>query len=268
MSHRREFKMAKARIVKRIIIGLVTVFVIFVVIFVAGLLIFSRYLSDSTPAPLQLPPLSPATTSASTASPDGTWRTGDGSAAGFRVEESFLVQSSTIVGRTSAVTGSLVNSHHEISSGSFQVDLSKVTIDGKQNASFFQLLETSKYPDATITLTKPIVFHSIPTNGQTISSQATVSLTMHGITHPVTLTVMARSNGSVLAATGSAPVLASDWGIQSPFAVQDNGLIEFLVVLQRVISFSPNTETGQFHYWTAGFSVKQRWGDERREHEG
>jgi polyisoprenoid-binding protein YceI len=217
------------RIARWTLIGIVTA----LVIVVAGLFLFSGSIVGPAPAPLQLPPLSPATTSASIASPDGTWRPGNGSLAGFRVGESFLVQSGTIVGRTSAVTGSLVISHNEISSGAFQVDLSKVTIGGKQNASFFQLLETRKYPDATITLTKPIVFHSIPTNGQTISSQAPVSLAMNGITHAVTLTVMARSSGSVLEAIGSAPVLASDWGIQSPFAVQDNALIEFLVVLQK-----------------------------------
>jgi hypothetical protein len=225
--------MASARRVKRIIIGLVTAFVILFVILVVGLFIFSGSIVGPAPAPLQLPQLSPATNSASTASPDGTWRAGDGSEAGFRVPESFLVQSGTIVGRTSVVTGSLVISHHEISSGSFQVALSKLTIGGKQNASFFQLLETSKYPDAIITLTKPIVFTSIPTNNQTISSTATVSLAMHGITHAVTFTAMARSNGSVLEAIGSAPLLASDWSIKSPFGIQNNALIEFLVVLQR-----------------------------------
>lgn len=225
--------MATARRVKRIvkwtIIGLVAAFVILVV----GLFLFSGSLVGPAPAPLQLQPLSPATTSSGTAPPDGTWRTEDGSVAGFRVPESFLVQSGTIVGRTSAVTGSLVIAHHEISSGAFQVDLSKLTIGGKQNASFFQMLDTSKYSDATITLTQPIVFPSIPTDGQTISSQATVLLAMHGITHAVTFTVMARSNGSVLEATGSAPVLASDWRIKSPFGVHNNALIEFLIVLRR-----------------------------------
>ena len=225
--------MATARRVKRIvkwtIIGLVAVFVILV----AGLFLFSGSIVGPAPAPLQLPELRPATTSASTASPDGIWRAGDGSVAGFRVPESFLVQSGTIVGRTSAVRGFLVISHHEISSSSFQVDLSKLTIGGKQNASFIQILDTNQYPEATLTLTKPIVFPSIPTNGQTISSTAIVSLTMHGITHPVPLTVMARSNGSVLEAIGSAPVLASDWRVKSPFGVHNNAVIEFLVVLRR-----------------------------------
>ena len=225
--------MTTTRIVKRIVtwtsIGLVTA----VVIVVAGLFIFSGSIVGPAPAPLQLPQLSTATQSVSTASPDGTWRAGDGSVAGFRVPEAFLVQSGTIVGRTSAMTGSLVISHNEISSGSFPVDLSKLTIGGKPNASFFQLLETSKYPDATLTLTKPIVFTSIPTNGQTISSQATVSLAMHGITHAVTFPVLARYNGSVLEATGSIPFLASDWSMKSPFGIQNTDVIEFLVVLRR-----------------------------------
>ncbi len=217
------------RITRWTIIGIVTA----LVIVVAGLFIFSGSIVGPAPAPLQLPPLSPATTSASTASPDGTWRAGNGSLAGFRVGESFLVQSGTIVGRTSTVIGSLVISHHEISSGSFQVDLSKLTVGGKPNASFFQLLDTSLYPEATLTLTRPIVFPSFPSTGQTMSSQATASITMHGITHALTFLVMARSNGSVLEATGSAPVLTSDWRIQSPFAVHNNAVIEFLVVLRR-----------------------------------
>jgi hypothetical protein len=225
--------MATARRVKRImkwtIIGLVT----FVVIVVAGLFLFSGSIVGPAPAPLQLLPLSPSVASTSTVSPDGTWMAGDGSIAGFRVQESFLVQSGTIVGRTSAVTGSLVIAHEEVSSGAFQVDLSKLTIGGKQSASFAQLLATGTYPIATITLMQPIIFTSIPTNGQTISSTATASLAVHGIVRVVTLTVSARSNGSVLEATGSIPFLASGWGIKSPFAVQNNAVIEFLVVLHR-----------------------------------
>ena len=65
--------------------------------------------------------------------------------------ESFLVQSGTIVGRTSAMTGSLVISDNTISSGSIQVDLSKLTIGDKQNSSFLKILDTNSYPSATLT---------------------------------------------------------------------------------------------------------------------
>ncbi len=214
-----------------IIIGLVTALIIVGV----GLLLVANSIVGPAPAPLQLLPLSPTTQRASAASLDGTWIAGDGSVAGFRVPESFLIQRGIIVGRTSAVAGSLLISHQEISSASFQVDLSKITVPvgGKPNASFFQLLETSKYPHATLTLARPIVFSALPINGQTISSQATARLSMRGVTHLVTLTIKARSNGSVLEAVGSASVLVSEWGIQSPFAVQNDAVIEFLVVLHR-----------------------------------
>ncbi len=235
LSHRKEVTKARTQRVKRIvmwtIVGLVAAFAILN----AGLFLFSGSIVGPAPAPLQLPQLSPATTSASSDSPDGTWIAGDGSVAGFRVPESFLVQNGTIVGRTSAVTGSLIIARHEISSGSFQVDLRQlsVRVEGKQNTTIFQILDTSHYPEAMLTLTQPFVFASLPTTGQTIASHATVSLTIHGIAHTVTFTIMARSNGSVLEAIGSAPVLVSDWRIQSPFAVHNNAVIEFLVVLRR-----------------------------------
>jgi polyisoprenoid-binding protein YceI len=229
ISHRQNVNKSKGHKARWIIIGIVTV----VVILVAGLYLISGSLVGPAPALLQLPQLSPATQGASTASPSGTWIAGAGSVAGFRVPESFLGQSGTIAGRTSAVTGAFVISHNEISAGSFQVDLSQLTIGGKSNASFFQIMDTSKNPDATLALTKPIVFNSIPTNGQVISAKATGSLTMHGITHAVTFTIMARSNGSVLEATGLVSLLASAWDVKSPFGLQNNDLIEFLVVLQK-----------------------------------
>lgn len=213
------------------VIGLVAVFVLLL----AGLYFFSSSIVGPAPAPLQLPPLSPATPDPGGASPNGTWTAGNGSIVGFRVPESFLTQSGTIVGRTSAVTGSLVIAGNEISSGSFQVNLStlSIVVQSKQNTTIYQVLDTNHYPQATLTLTRPVAFASLPTNGQIITSQATATLTMHGVTRPVTFTVTARSNGSVLQALGSAEVLVSDWRIKSPEGIHDNATIEFLLVLHR-----------------------------------
>ena len=217
------------------IIGIIVIGLVAIVAVVAAVLfIFPQSLTGPTLPPLQLPALNSATTNTSAAPPDGTWTVQSGSVAGFRVEESFLVQSGTIVGRTSAVSGSLVMSHNQVNSGSFQADLSKLTMGGKPNDSFFKLLDTTQYPTATLTLTNPIVFDSIPSNNQILSSNAAGSLTMHGITHPVTFTFSGRYDGTVLEAIGSAPVLASDWNIDSPFGIHDNDVIEFLVILQRV----------------------------------
>ena len=221
--------MGKARILKAIGIGLVIIFAI-IIVSVGGLLAFSSSLAGSAPPPLQLVQLNSTPQNTSTPSSDGTWVTGDGSLAGFRVG---VGQRSTIVGRTTAVAGSLVILHNEVSSGSFQIDLNQMTIGEKQNPSFFKLLETGKYPSATITITQPIVLQTIPTDGQIISFTAPVSLEIHGITHTATLTVTARDNGFMLEAAGSASLLDSDWNVKSPFAVHDDALIEFLLFLQK-----------------------------------
>ncbi len=217
------------KIVKWLIIAVVAV----VAISFVGILLFPSLLTGPTAPPLELPEVTPAPPNESAASPEGTWIAVDGSVAGFRVEESFLVQSGTIVGRTSAVTGSLAISDNSVISGTFQADLSQLTLGGKPNASFFNILDTNQYPNAVLTLTTPIAFTDVPTDGQTISSNAAGSLTMHGITLPITFAFTARYDGLALEAAGSAQVLASDWGIESPFGIHDNDVIEFLVILQR-----------------------------------
>jgi polyisoprenoid-binding protein YceI len=209
---------------KKIIKWIIIVLVAVVVITVAIIFIFPKSLAGPTAAPLQLPKLS--TTTTNIASPEGTWVVGSGSLTGFRVNESFFTQSSVIVGRTNVITGSIVISNNRISSGSFQTDLSKLTMGGKPYPSLLQILNTNTYPDATFTLTSPIIFTNI-------QSKAMGSLTINGITHPVTFAFTSQYNGSVLEATGSAPILASDWNIKSPYGIHNNDTIEFLVVLQR-----------------------------------
>ncbi len=77
-----------------IIIGLLTA----LIIIGAGLLLFANSIVGPAPAPLQFLPLSPTTQRVSAASLDGTWIAGDGSVAGFRVPESFLLQRGILVG--------------------------------------------------------------------------------------------------------------------------------------------------------------------------
>ncbi len=203
-----------------------------VVVMSAAFFLLSGTFVGPALAPLRLPVLS-AAANAGVASLNGTWKAGSGSIAGFRVQESFLTQSGILVGRSSAVTGSLSIAPHQISSGSFQVDLRKLTVGGKPNTSFFDLLETTTYPNAALTLRTPLDFQSLSGTGQTISATANGVLTLHGISHPVSFTVLARYNGSVLEALGTVPLVTSDWGIKSPFGVHKNATIEFLVVLHH-----------------------------------
>jgi polyisoprenoid-binding protein YceI len=216
----------------------VKVTVIILVILVASVLVlpvmFSEYIVGTPLPPLQLPQPDAAATNADLPVLDGTWTAGSGSVAGFRVGESFLLQRGTIVGRTSAVTGSLIISNRAITSASFQVDLSKVVITiNKQTNNLSRILDTVNYPYATFTLTNPIDITGALRGEQTISSGAIGSLTMNNITRPITLALAGHYNGSQLSAIGSTSILLSDWGIKSPLGIHKDADIEVLIILQK-----------------------------------
>lgn len=213
---------------------LLVVVVVLVVIVVALPPMFSDYIVGPYVPPLQLPQSDAVLTGGAAPALDGTWTVESGSVAGFRVPESFLLQRGTLVGRTNAVTGSFVVSKNTIESGSFQVDLSKVVITiGQETNNLSRLFDTKQYPTATFTLTDPINMTDTPTKGEAVSSNATGSLTINNVSHPVTFTLTGRYDGSTLQAVGRASFLVSDFGIKSPFGIHDDAEIEFLVILRR-----------------------------------
>src|SRR5450432_2857408 len=98
---------------------------------VAGSFVFLHFFISPAPAPLGLPPLSATGPAADGSSIDGTWTVGSGSLAGYRVQDDFLWQRGSVVGRTSSVTGTVVIANTEVSSASFRVDLTTVKANGK-----------------------------------------------------------------------------------------------------------------------------------------
>jgi polyisoprenoid-binding protein YceI len=77
------------------------------------------------------------------------------------------------------------------------------------------------------------------TSGSAITTTATGQLTMRGIAHPVTVSISARYDGSLVQVAGSIPVSFSPWGITRPAGygsvatLADHGVAEFLLVLHR-----------------------------------
>jgi hypothetical protein len=99
-------------------------------------------------------------------------------------------------------------------------------------------MDTSQYPDATFTLTKAIDLGSSVELNKTFTANATGSLTMHGATHPVSFSVMARDAGSLFEVVGSIPVVYANWNIVNPsfggfVTVENHGVIEFSLDLRR-----------------------------------
>lgn len=166
---------------------------------------------------------------------DGTWSVVGGSTAGYRIKETLLGQSNTAVGRTSAVTGSIVISGASVPTGSFSVDLTKLTSDRSQRDGQFQgrIMDTARYPTATFVLTAPIQVATAPVDDVELRATAMGDLTLHGVTKPVTFQVAAKRSGGTIEVNGSIPIVFADYGISNPSGgpatTDDNGLLEFLV---------------------------------------
>jgi polyisoprenoid-binding protein YceI len=189
-----------------------------------------------TLAPLVLP----AGGSSGPAGPlDGRWEATVGSVAGFRVQETALGISNDTVGRTSAVTGTVVVSGGRLTSAAVRVDLTAVMVNGKPQPQFATSLDTRRYPEATFILGQPVTLGSAFASGATIAVTAKGRLELNGTSRPVTVTVSGRGDGSVLQVAGSIPVTFSTWDITGPSgygflaSLANHGVAEFLLNLHR-----------------------------------
>lgn len=189
-----------------------------------------------TLAPLALPTDG---ASAPTGPLDGTWHVEAGSAAGFRIRESFLGISNDTVGRTTAVTGTVVISGQQVTAASFRVDLTAINVNGKAQPQVAESLDTRLYPDATITLVKPVTLGPPFASGATTSAVVTARLTMHGTSHLVTFPVSGRRAGTALQVAGSIPAAFTAWDIKGPGgygffgSLANHGVAEFLLILTQ-----------------------------------
>ena len=167
----------------------------------------------------------------------GEWKAGTGSTAGYRVDEVLFGQSTTAVGRTKDVTGSMTITGTTVTAATFTVDMTTITSDKSQRDSQFQgsIMDTAQFPHATFVTTAPIPLGTAPPDGKTITVNATGKLTLHGQTKTITTPLQAKRTGNTIQVLASIPVKFSDYGIASPNAgfvtTQDHGTIEVLLVL-------------------------------------
>jgi hypothetical protein len=87
--------------------------------------------------------------------------------------------SNDTVGRTSAVSGSLVISGSRVTSATFRIDLTGVRAGGKTPPPFAASLRTGRFPVATFTLASPAAFGSSLKAGGTVRVTATGRLSLN-----------------------------------------------------------------------------------------
>ena len=188
------------------------------------------------------------TGAAATSAVSGTWTidntitnsSGTGTYGGFRIDERLVgIGAATAVGRSPSVTGKVTVSGTSLTAATISVDLTDITTnDSRRNDAVQRALATSRYPDATFVLTKPVDVGSVPAEGQKISVKATGDLTIHGVTKGVTIDLEAQLQGGVLVVVGSAPTTLSDYGVTAPTApivasVSDTATMEFQLYFKK-----------------------------------
>ena len=227
--------------------GLLAAAVVLVAALAVGIpYVYIHAVEGNQPAPLGLNdaptatnPVSGGTTQGS-ASIAGTWKVTTGSRAGYRVHETLAGQSTTAVGRTSKVTGSLTVRGTSVTAARFSVPVADITSDRSQRDEQFQgrIMDAAQFPTASFQLTKPVALGSVPAVGKQLKADATGELTMHGKSRQVTFPVEAERTSSGLAVTGDIAVRYADYGIDNPsfggfVSVGDKGTVEFLLVAAR-----------------------------------
>ena len=227
---------------KKVVVIASTILVLLIAA-VAGPWVYINVIKDDPPPRLTLDTV-PAESTTSTAVADGQgidgeWSVATGSIVGYRVKEILLGQDSEGVGRSNAVTGSLVLSDNQVDSAEFAVEISAIRSDSSRRDSQFtgRIMDAATFPTATFKLSAPIALTSEISVGTPIQVQATGDLTLRGVTKSVTFPIDAQYDSSTIQVAGSIAVVFADWGIPNPsnavVTAQDHGLLEFLLTFTR-----------------------------------
>lgn len=175
-----------------------------------------------------------------TTSGDFDFESATGTFVGFRIQENLAsVGSTTAVGRTGAVSGSMTISGTQVTEASFDVDLTTITTnESLRDRRVQEALETDRFPTATFTLTSPIELGTDAASGGKLSVTAKGDLTIHGVTKAVEFPLEAQLVEGTAVVVGSIEVTFSDFGVTVPSApivlsVDDFGKLELQLLLTR-----------------------------------
>jgi polyisoprenoid-binding protein YceI len=189
-------------------------------------------------------PVDTAAADASGAAVSGTWTVdtsigafsyeeSTGTFVGFRIEEELSsIGSTTAVGRTPTVTGSITFDGTTLTEATIEADMTAInTNDGRRDDNVQDALETDQFPTATFVLTEPIDLGDAVTTGAATTLEATGDLTIHGVTTPVTLPLEAQLVDDTIVVVGSLDIALSTYGVEAPTApivvsVADNATVE------------------------------------------
>ncbi|MGA9278730.1 YceI family protein [Ilumatobacter sp.] len=181
----------------------------------------------------------------------GTWTvdttTGDfdyesatGSFVGFRIEEELSgVGSTTAVGRTGDVAGSIVIDGTTVTDVTFDVDVTTITTeDSRRDDNVQDALDTGEFASASFVLTEPVELTDAALAGEAFAATGGGQLTVHGTTQDVDIDLDAQLIQDTIVVVGSTDITFSDYGVEVPdsqivVSVEDFGVLELQLLLVR-----------------------------------
>jgi polyisoprenoid-binding protein YceI len=163
-----------------------------------------------------------------------------GTFVGFRVSEELSgIGSTTAVGRTPEVTGTMTIDGTTLTAANIEADMTALTTDdSRRDGRARDALGTRSFPSATFVLTSPIDLGDAATTGAKTSVTATGDLTVHGVTKSVEIPLEAQLTGDTIVVIGSLDVVFSDFGVTVPtsrivLSVDDHGQMELQLFFSR-----------------------------------
>ena len=174
---------------------------------------------------------------------EGTWTLVEGreSFVGYRVEEELAtIGYKEAVGRSPTIEATITVAGGQLTGVTVTADLRDLKSDDsrRDGALRRQALQSDAFPTATFELTEPVAVPEGLARGEPISLEASGTLTLHGVTRPVTIPLQAELVDGVMAVVGSLPILFADYGIAQPQApilvsIEDNGVMELQLFLEQ-----------------------------------
>jgi polyisoprenoid-binding protein YceI len=210
------------------------------------------FLQDDAPAAVALDTAVESVTdegSPTSGETEGTWtidstsgsfdyESATGTFAGFRIaEELASIGTTTAVGRTGDVTGTMTIAGSTVTEASFDVDLTTITTnESRRDDKVQSALDTTDHPAATFVLTSPIELGDDAASGDSVSVVASGELTIHGVTTAVEIPIEAQYVNGTVVVVGSLDITFSDYDVEVPdsqivLSVDDHGTLEFQLLL-------------------------------------
>ena len=163
-----------------------------------------------------------------------------GSFVGFRIEEELAgIGSTTAVGRTGDIEGSITVDGTSVTEASFDIDVTTITTEeSRRDDNVQDALETGEFPSATFELTEPIELTDEALAGDAFAAPAVGDLTIHGTTQSIEMDLEAQLVDGTIVIVGSTDIIFSDYGVEVPesqivVSVEDFGTLELQLLLVR-----------------------------------